>query len=77
MKQRRWLAAAFVMGLVGCSGGDEDCSSAGGTICSNCARDCISVEISCEAPEERACVGLSYFDGEPSDQRCVFCVAPE
>ncbi|MEQ9500132.1 MAG: hypothetical protein RIT81_24870 [Deltaproteobacteria bacterium] len=74
---KRWLfATAFVVGLGACTG-DEDCASVDGTLCTDCANDCLSIQTSCEAPKERACVGLSYFDGEPSAQRCVFCVAPE
>ena len=70
-------AASCALAASSCGSTEEDCGSVGGVICNNCARDCEGVQPTCTGSTQPACVGLSFFDGEPSDLRCAFCIEPE
>jgi|GEM_PF-6081217 len=64
--------------LTSCGSDDESCEGVGGTICNNCAQDCLDIELNCSADQEEACVGLTFFgDDNPQDLRCTFCLDPE
>lgn len=76
MRKRILLYGTLVLACVafGCGGDDDGCDSVGGTICTNCAGDCPTLE--CSSGTINTCVGLEFFgDSNPDDLRCQFCSA--
>jgi hypothetical protein len=74
MRIHRVLPALLILAcscFVSCGeGASESCP---GVLCTNCAGDCSDVNITCGSGQVEACVGLEFFTGEPSAERCVFC----
>jgi hypothetical protein len=74
--QQGWLLGLALIAtalLLACGGGGGDGNWCPGAICTNCARDCLDIELDCGEGQSEACVGGSYFDAD-EDLRCVFCV---
>jgi hypothetical protein len=65
------LALALISACGGDSGGDG--SWCPGVVCSNCAGDCLDIELDCAQGQSEACVGGAYFDAD-ENLRCTFCL---